>query len=223
MRLLFHPALWCLFLAFFLAPSCIQAKSKPIVLKTKNADYEYFKHISNSKEAIFTNATTANNLSTNATIINSPNLVGLNYVTHYGNASFEENSYNYSKGSAAAETEFSENYQTLQYVASTDTKTSFLQGLYYGFACMVLLINLVCYFIFEEKLFFFYSVTLVGITLVFFFNDGLHNLFGIPAPSNPFLVQSLLLWFAMGSSALFAANYLSLKEFFPKLKLLSDL
>ena len=137
------------------------------------------------------------------------------------NASFEENSYKNSELSRAYSEKISIKNAALDYTASAATKTSFLQGLYYGFACMVLLINLMCYFIFEEKLFLFYSVTLVGITTVFFFNDGLHNLFGVPTPSNPFLVQSLLLWFAMGSSALFAASYLSMKEFFPKLKLVT--
>ena len=105
---------------------------------------------------------------------------------------------------------------------TSDTKTSFKQGMYYGVALMLLFINLVCFVIFDEKLFMFYTLALGGVLAVFFYNDGLLGLFGIASTENPFLLQSLLLWVAVGFSALFASKYLNLEEFFPKLKFITS-
>lgn len=221
MRLRFYPVLWCLLAVIFLTPTSSEASSKAKPVKAKTSEN---KDVTINPNATF--FTSGQRFSaTNASAISGATK-GLNTLVPKSmelaeNASFEENSYKNSELSRAYSEKISIKNAALDYTASAATKTSFLQGMYYGFACMVLLINLMCYFIFEEKLFLFYSVTLVGITTVFFFNDGLHNLFGVPTPSNPFLVQSLLLWFAMGSSALFAASYLSMKEFFPKLKLVT--
>lgn len=219
MRLRFYPVLWCLLAVIFLSPTSSEAKSKATSFKTKTSENKDitinlitpFLNYSSIVTATNLLATSATTEALNTSVVENSELAE--------NAFVEENSYNLSDVSSVNSEKFSIENAELDYTASADTKTSFLQGLYYGFALMVLLINLFCYFIFEEKLFLFYSVTLIGITTVFFYNDGLHNLFGIPAPTNPFLVQSVLLWFAMGSTALFAASYLNIKEFFPKLKL----
>ncbi len=211
MRLRFYPVLWCLLAVIFLSPTSSEATSKATVLKAKASEN---KDVTNTLNTFLVNATPVAMatkplalLEMNEGIITSA--IGTKNFTEY--ASVEENSYNYENNSV-------EN-GALEYTASVDTKTSFLQGLYYGFALMVLLINLVCYFIFEEKLFLFYAVALLGITTVFFFNDGLHNLFGMSVAEKPLLVESLLLWFATGSTALFASGFLNMNEFFPKLKL----
>jgi len=221
MKLRFYPVLWCLLAVIFLSPTSSEATSKATVFKTESSENKDFTINLNaafltSNHLVATSESTAISATTkklHTTLEESTKLVE--------NAFVEENSYKHSEFSSANSGNISIKNAELDYTASEATKTSFLQGMYYGFALMILLINLFCYFIFEEKLFLFYTITLVGVTTVFFFNDGLHNLFGIPAPTNPFLIQSLLLWFAMGSSALFAASYLSMKEFFPKLKLLT--
>ncbi len=221
MRLRFYPVLWCLLAVIFLSPTSSEATSKVTVLKTKTSENKDItinpitpflnsKGITTGTKALAVLATTNGLLSSS---FESSKLAS--------NAFLGEISYKLNEISNPNLEKISIKKSDQDYAASIDTKTSFLQGLYYGFAIMVLLINLFCYFIFEEKLFLFYSVTLVGITTVFFFNDGLHNLFGIPAPTNPFLIESVLLWFATGSTALFAGSYLSLKEFFPKLKLIT--
>lgn len=221
MKLRFYPVLWCLLTVIFLSPASSEATSKGIASEAKTSEN---KDLTINQSTTF--LTSSHLFATTNTSAISGTTKRLNPLVSESkelaeNASVKENSYKNFKLSSANSEKISIKNAELDYTASTATRTSFLQGLYYGFACMVLLINLVCYFIFEEKLFLFYSVTLVGITTVFFFNDGIHNLFGVPTPSNPFLVQSLLLWFAMGSSALFAASYLSMKEFFPKLKLVT--
>ncbi|WP_432411213.1 7TM-DISM domain-containing protein [Rasiella sp. SM2506] len=221
MRLRFYPALWCLLAIIFLSPTSSEAASKAIASKANVFDYKDV--TSNLKETILTSksiVTTPMSLPVLATST-SVKTSTLERNKLASNAFAEENSYRLGAFSDANSTNISIKNAELDYTASADTKTSFLQGLYYGFALMVFLINLFCYFIFEEKLFLFYSVTLVGITTVFFFNDGLHTLFGISELTNPFLVQSVLLWFATASTAFFASSYLSLKEFFPKLKLVT--
>lgn len=221
MKLQCYPVLWCLLMVIFLSPTRFEARSNANIAMAKSVETEGVKKI---EKLIFHQSTPsvyATALSTNASILEGsiPSDVGSGEMAR--KSFYEENSYNLSFGSRLNSEKILEKNAQLAYEASSATKKSFLQGLYYGFALMVLLINLVCCFIFDEKLFLFYAITLLGIITVFFYNDGIHNLFGLPAPTNPFLIQSLLLWFAMGSSALFASNYLNMQEFFPKLKLVA--
>jgi DNA-binding CsgD family transcriptional regulator len=221
MRLRFYPALWCLLAAIFLSPTSSEATSKATAVKAKTSENKDITNNLSTLSLHVNSVITTNNALAILAINEGLNTASFEQSELAENAFFEENSYKFNGVSSINSEQIIIKNAELDYAASADTKTSFIQGLYYGFALMVLLINLICYFIFEEKLFLFYSITLVGITTVFFYNDGLHNLFGIPAPTNPFLVQSVLLWFAMGSSAFFAANYLVMKEFFPKLKLVT--
>tara|TARA_R110002124_G_scaffold138576_6_gene302318 strand:+ start:271982 stop:273232 length:1251 start_codon:yes stop_codon:yes gene_type:complete len=96
----------------------------------------------------------------------------------------------------------------------------FQRGLYYGFAIMVILLNLVCYFLFEEKVFVFFSMALASMTATFFFSDGLLSLLGLNIINTP-AMQSTLLFFAAGFTAVFASHYLTLSEYFPRIKYVS--
>jgi len=93
----------------------------------------------------------------------------------------------------------------------------FGQGLFYGFAMTVVLLNLVCFFIFEEKLFAYFSAAVATLTVVFFFTDSLFSLIGIEWFVQNQIFLSTFLLLAVGLSALFASKYLSIKEFYPKL------
>ncbi|MDX1462825.1 MAG: 7TM-DISM domain-containing protein [Marinirhabdus sp.] len=134
----------------------------------------------------------------------------------------EEFSYKKSTPQEANSEEILQNNAAVIPTGNENARTSFKQGMYYGFALMVLLVNLMCYFIFEERLFLFYCLALAGVTAVFFYNDGIHHLFGMSTPSEPFLMQTFLLWVATSFSALFASKYLTLEEFFPKLKFITS-
>lgn len=132
--------------------------------------------------------------------------------------SLEENSYkNGNGGSISFSTVIKEN-STIRNEASTDTQTIFRQGLFYGFASMLVLLNLACFFLFDEKTFLYYSFTLASMSLLLFFSDGLISLFGLDSANNLFNYQTLFLFVATAFSALFASKYLSLGEFLPKLK-----
>lgn len=221
MRLRFYPVLWCLLAAIFLSTTSSKATSKATAFKTKTSENKDLTKNLNPCLLYANTATTTTIPFTRVVKDEGLDALALDNVHLARNAFFKENSYRIGGFSNATTAEVSIKNAELDYAASAANKTSFLQGLYYGFSLMVLLLNLICYFIFEEKLFLIYAITLLGVTTVFFFNDGIHNLFGISTPTNPFLVQSILLWFATGSTALFASSYLNIKEFFPKLKLVS--
>ena len=89
----------------------------------------------------------------------------------------------------------------------------FYQGLFYGFALTVILLNLVCFFIFDETLFVYFSATFTALTITFFFAEGLFPLIGISGIAQIEILQSTFLLFGISLSALFASKYLSLKDF----------
>lgn len=105
--------------------------------------------------------------------------------------------------------------------ASTDSSILFRQGLYYGFALMLVLLNLVCFFLFEEKTYLYYSLALASMSLLLFYSDGLFSLLEIETAGNLFFLQSTFLLLAVASAVLFAAKYLNLQEFAPRLKYVS--
>ncbi|MEM7185475.1 MAG: 7TM diverse intracellular signaling domain-containing protein [Bacteroidota bacterium] len=102
--------------------------------------------------------------------------------------------------------------------ASMESQIVFRRGLYFGFALMLVLLNLVCFFLFEEKAFLYYSAALATMSLLLFYSDGLFELLQISTVDNPLLVTTLLTFFAISFGAIFASKYLTLKEFLPKFK-----
>jgi len=132
--------------------------------------------------------------------------------------SFAENSYkNNARGGGSLSTIIEENTSPRSQ-ASFDTQTIFRQGMYYGFALMLVLLNLVCFFLFEEKTFLYYSFALGSMSLLLFFSDGLFSLLEMGSTKNILYNQTLFLFIATGFSALFVSKYLSLNEFLPKIK-----
>ena len=97
-------------------------------------------------------------------------------------------------------------------------EASFGQGMFYGFAIMVILLNLVCYFLFDDRLFLFYSITLFATINLLLFSDGLMFLIGFNEFANPLAVESLLVLATCVFASWFASKYLILSEIFPKLR-----
>ncbi len=147
------------------------------------------------------------------------------YGTNFGNFGegfgFEENSYNLKNRSGGRSSSDFAAHSSVRNEASVDSQIIFRQGLYYGFALMLVLLNLVCFFLFEEKTYLFYSLSLAGMSVLLFYSDGLFSLLGINSASNLLVNQSLFILIATGFSALFASKYLNLHEFLPKLKLVT--
>lgn len=137
---------------------------------------------------------------------------------HFFNSS--EYSYNNLNNEAGSSGINFENESSLSAKASLDTTDLFRQGMFYGFAVMLVLLNLSCFFLFEEKPFLYYSFCLAGFALLHFFNDGMSDLFFVDFTySRAF--ETTLLTAAIGLHALFASRFLTLKEFAPKLKWVS--
>ena len=94
----------------------------------------------------------------------------------------------------------------------------FQKGLFYGFTMMVILLNFLCFFLFEEKIFLFFSLALTAIVITFINIDSLFPLIGLSGIENIEAMQSTLFLIATAFGALFASNYLTLEDFYPKLK-----
>ena len=88
-------------------------------------------------------------------------------------------------------------------------------GLFYGFAFMVLIVNLFFFFNFKEKAFLYYFLFLSCFFIAFSYRDGFIYLLGI---SRGFIEVSegFLHTFVGVSGLLFASKYLKLKSNFPK-------
>jgi hypothetical protein len=97
----------------------------------------------------------------------------------------------------------------------------FNQGLFYGFALTIVLLNLVCFFVFDEILFVKFSATVAALTIALFFAEGLFPLIGIDGLLQNYMMQSTLLLIAIGLHSLFTEKYLTIKEYYPKLSQIS--
>ncbi len=130
---------------------------------------------------------------------------------------FTEFSYKNEISGAASAQNISKADITSEATVIANGPTLFRQGMYYGFTLMLVLLNLVCFFLFEEKTYLFYAGALATMSTLLFYSDGLFAVLGMDAITNPSNVQTLLLFIATGFGALFATKYLTLKEFAPKL------
>lgn len=133
------------------------------------------------------------------------------------NAEVEENSYKIKDGNQAVGEKNSEKIKAEIKYAKVDLHL-FNKGLFYGFVIMVIILNLVCFFIFEERSFLFYSAAIISIGSVMFYDDGLFALIGFNTFLNATALHTSLLLFAVGCTILFSFRYLNVEEFFPKLK-----
>ena len=101
---------------------------------------------------------------------------------------------------------------------TADSQGFFKMGMFYGFTIMAILLNLVCFFLFEEKVFLFYAFAITGLVTTFVSSDQLFTILGISGIENIEAMESTLLLIATAFGALFASSYLTLEEFYPKLK-----
>ena len=98
------------------------------------------------------------------------------------------------------------------------TGSLFLKGTFYGAVSIILLLNIVSLFLFEEKIFGYFGLAVTGTLLLFFGED---NLSGILFQDTLFKnsgVTTTILCATAGLVALYSSQYLTIKEYFPKLK-----
>lgn len=91
-------------------------------------------------------------------------------------------------------------------------KNRFLNlGIYYGFALMVLIINVFYFLFFKEKGFLYYAIFLFSISLLLFHRDGLFN-FYVGSQRVNHLIEPLIHILVPTSGIIFAVDYLGLHE-----------
>ena len=97
----------------------------------------------------------------------------------------------------------------------------FFKGTFYGAVGIILLLNLVCFFLFEEKIFGYFGLAVTGTLLLFFVEESFAGILFQNTIFKDSSFTTTILCVTAGLVALFASKYLSIKEYFPKLKTFS--
>lgn len=165
------------------------------------------------------------NSAMNPSLYMTPVDVNFYYDSNYGNFGegfgFAENSYKFDATKSGSSGILIDENSIVRNEASIDSQTIFRQGLYYGFAVMLVLLNLVCFFLFEEKIFLYYSLALASMSVLLFFSDGLFSLLGLENIDLLLNNQTIFSFVATIFGALFISKYLNLGEHLRKLKYIS--
>ncbi len=218
MRQQFIPLVLCLFLSY-LAPIQLTANTahntpnSPLTLVTSTFKTKTKSLIDKDKKAkVERNSSTSNK----AKLIENSNRELNTGKSH--NLTIEENSYNNNFVIRGKNREILKNNAATTIIAASQAGNSFGTGMFFGFALMVVLLNLVCYILFDEKLFLFYSLALTSISGLLFLSDGLMPMLGYNEISNPQAIESLMVLATCFFGAWFASKYLNVSEIFPKMK-----
>ena len=100
----------------------------------------------------------------------------------------------------------------------TESNTLFLNGLFYGAISIILLLNLSSFLLFEEKVFGYFGLAITGILVILFGEDKLSALLFQNSLASGGGVKTTILSVTAGMVALCSSQYLTIKEYFPKLK-----
>ena len=98
------------------------------------------------------------------------------------------------------------------------TGSLFLKGTFYGAISIILLLNMISFFLFEEKVFGYFGLAVTGTLLLFFGEDNLSGLLFQQTLFKSTAVTTTILCATAGLVALYSSQYLTIKEYFPKLK-----
>ncbi|NOU37690.1 MAG: hypothetical protein HOO89_03185 [Ferruginibacter sp.] len=102
----------------------------------------------------------------------------------------------------------------------SNTHTLLLLGIYYGFALMVLILNLFYFFNFKDTVFLYYSLLLIFITLTIMYDDGFMYLL-FPRATHYIFIEPLIHFVVALLGIIFATFYLNLQQYLPKIKWLA--
>ncbi|RFN58387.1 7TM-DISM domain-containing protein [Marixanthomonas ophiurae] len=218
MRQQFTPLILCLFLSLILVYQAngnsfekANFKDETLVKAAVSQKYQHPEHVTEYNKKTIQKQT---DVTTKSDVVF--NEAQVSFKTD--NSIVTEFSHSFKELSAAKSHPISAKILTNTFQYSENPKTLFYQGLFYGFILVLFLLNGTCYLLFEEKLFLYFTGTLALMAAVLFYNDGLLNLAGVNLMVESWLIQSTLLFGAVGLAALFSYKYLDIKGFFPKLK-----
>ena len=94
----------------------------------------------------------------------------------------------------------------------------FLKGVFYGAISIILLLNMISFFLFEEKVFGYFGLAVTGTLLLLFGEDNLSGLLFQDTLIKGTGITTTILCATAGLVALYSSQYLTIKEYFPKLK-----
>ena len=103
-------------------------------------------------------------------------------------------------------------------IAEARNNSFFIKGLFYGAIAIMLLISFASFILFEEKLFGFFGLALSASLALFFSEENISSLFFGNVIENTIAIHTTLSCLAAGLIALFSSRFLTLKEYYPKLK-----
>ncbi len=98
------------------------------------------------------------------------------------------------------------------------TSSLFLKGIFYGAVSIILLLNSISFFLFEEKIFGYFGLAITGTLLLFFGEDNLSGILFQDTLFKDSGFTTTILCATAGLVALYSSQYLTIKEYFPKLK-----
>ena len=201
------PLLLCLFISFFAFSTYTYAKNGITLSDHKHTALQDLTSFDSNVLNLEIYNSISNNFISTKHIENDVFQYNSEYTLGGGISSNEEFSYNF-----IVKKEFgtSTNVTPIQYQGNL-----FNQGLFYGFALTIVLLNLVCFFVFDENLFVKFSGTVAALTVALFFAEGLFPLIGMDGIGQNYIMQSTLLLLAIGLHSYFADKYLTIKEFYP--------
>ncbi len=206
MRLQNYPALWCFFLTLLVVQTSCFATSELEVFSAKSPLKQTIAaHTATLPAILF--------LQENRNLIDSRRASGttvLPKTSEIENLTNEEFSYKFMTAGIPAGSLFTLSNQSV-----------FGYGFFYGSTLMLVLLNLVCFFLFAQRSYLYHTLSILSWGLVFFYNDGLLALLGISVAEVHAPTQALLLAIATGVTSLFASRYLRLQEYLPKARIVS--
>lgn len=216
MRLQFLPLALCLLFVFITKTS---SAFSPDLSSWTNAENVVFKEITDnsvSENMLMTDVKTPESTTKSDNGYTGVSM-NLNDSGEIANISKTEGfSYKNSTMVVGGISDFSKNHINTAKNLITTPDLSFSNGLFYGFSTMLLLLNIICYFLFDQKLYLYYSSMLIATLCSFSFDDGLFTAMGMANAAYPELAESVFLLITAGFTSLFASSYLTLKEFYPK-------
>jgi hypothetical protein len=213
MKLRLYQKFLFLFIVFFMVKNTVYAINPSEDKEVKTVNFQYLNGPNQLNQIFDSNKLNKTNYSDNNIGIKSSYSYYSDISSFGGSPTIRENSY---KNIDQKEIRSNTLVTPIQYQGNL-----FNQGLFYGFALTIVLLNLLYFFVFDEILFLKFSTTVAGLVIALFFAEGLFPLIGIEGLSQNHIIQSSLLLLAIGLHSLFTDKYLTIKEYFPKLSQIS--
>ena len=100
----------------------------------------------------------------------------------------------------------------------TSNQDLFFIGTFYGAVSIILLLNGICFFLFEEKIFGYFALAVTGTMILFFGEDSFSSMLFQDTTLLSTDFTTTILCATAGLVALYSSKFLSIKDYFPKLQ-----